>query len=79
MAIDLNTIIDIIKNIDWAKLSLNVIFGYAVSWIYFIATLSIFQKMFGKVNGGIINYSVSWIVWLLASYLLHHFTFKTPT
>lgn len=65
-----------IQNINWTKLGLGVILGYAISWIYFFLTLPILIKLLGKVNGTIINYGLSWIVWIIATYLIHYFTQK---
>ena len=45
--------LDINHLIDWKQLTVNVIIGYAVSWIYFLVSLALFRKTFGIVNGGI--------------------------
>jgi len=63
--------LDINHLIDWKQLTVNVIIGYAVSWIYFLVSLALFRKTFGIVNGGIIAYLSSWLVWILTAYLLH--------
>jgi hypothetical protein len=65
-----------IQNINWTKLGLGVILGYAISWAYFFLTLPILIKLLGKVNGTIINYGLSWIVWIIGTYLIHYFTQK---
>jgi hypothetical protein len=57
--------IDIMKEINWKKFTANVIIGYAISWIYFLGTVTFFQKLFGKTNGAFINYGLSWIIWFI--------------
>ena len=57
--------------IDWKKFTVNVVIGYAVSWIYFLVSLALFRKIFGKVNGVFVAYLTSWLVWILTAYLLH--------
>ena len=70
--LDINYVINnAINLIDWKKLTVNVIIGYAVSWIYFLVSLALFRKTFGIVNGGIIAYLSSLLVWILTAYLLH--------
>jgi hypothetical protein len=60
--------------IDWKKLTVNVIIGYIVSWLYFFITLPLFQILFGKALGKVavagINYGLSWIVWFWVTKLL---------
>ena len=58
------------EEIDWTELTISVILGYAISWVYFFLTLPIMMKIFGKINGAIINYGVSWIVWIVTSYVI---------
>jgi hypothetical protein len=61
----------ILENINWPRLTIGFILGYAISWVYFFLSLPIIIKLLGKVNGTIINYGLSWIIWILATYLLH--------
>jgi len=63
--------LDINHLIDWKQLTVNVIIGYAVSWIYFLVSLALFRKTFGTVKGTAIAYLSSWLVWILTAYLLH--------
>ncbi len=57
--------IDFGDEIDWAKLSLWFILGYLISWAYFFISLPLFIYWLGKINGSIINYGISWIIWML--------------
>lgn len=57
--------IDILKEINWKRFTVNVVIGYAASWIYFLGTIKIVQTLFGKMNGAFINYGLSWIVWFI--------------
>jgi hypothetical protein len=59
------------EDIDWTRLGLGVILGYAISWVYFFLTLPIFMKLLGKINGTVINYGISWLVWIVATYYTH--------
>lgn len=63
--------LDINHLINWKQLTVNMIIGYAVSWIYFLVSLALFRKTFGTVKGGIIAYVSSLLVWILTSYMLH--------
>ena len=63
--------LDINHLIDLKQFTVNVIIGYAVSWIYFLVSLALFRKTFGTVKGGIIAYVSSLLVWILTAYLLH--------
>jgi len=63
--------LDINHLINWKQLTVNMIIGYAVSWIYFLVSLALFRKTFGIVNGGIIAYLSSLLVWILATYLIN--------
>ena len=63
--------IDIMKEINWKKFTVNVIIGNAISWIYFLGTLPFFQHLFGKTNGACINYGLSYIVWYIVFNALH--------
>jgi hypothetical protein len=60
-------------DISWPKLGLGIILGYAVSWVYFFLTLPILMKLLGKINGTIINYGLSWLIWILVTYATHSF------
>lgn len=62
------------EEIDWKRFSLGVVLGYAISWVYFFLTLPIFMKLLGKVNGTVINYGMSWLVWILVTYATHSTT-----
>ena len=57
--------------INWKSLTLNAAIGYALTWSYFLLTVSFFQKIFGKIKGAFINYSISWILWIILTYLIH--------
>jgi hypothetical protein len=56
--------------IDWGKLSLGFILGYLISLAYFLITLPIFISWLGKLNGTIVNYGISWLVWILITVVL---------
>ncbi len=51
-------------------LTTTLVIGYFIGWIYFFATLSFFQNIFGKVKGAGINYGISWLVWFVVSAVL---------
>ena len=59
------------EDIDWSRLGLGVVLGYAISWVYFFLTLPIFMKLLGKINGTVVNYGMSWLVWILVTYATH--------
>lgn len=59
------------EDIDWSRLGLGVILGYAISWVYFFLTLPFLMKLLGKINGTIINYGLSWLVWIGVTYATH--------
>lgn len=59
------------EDIDWTRLGLGVILGYAISWVYFFLTLPIFMKLLGKINGTVINYGISWLIWIVVTYYTH--------
>ena len=63
--------LDINHLIDWKQFTVNVIIGYAVSWIYFLVSLALFRTIFGVVKGVFVAYLSSWLVWILTAYLLH--------
>ena len=63
--------LDINHLIDWKKFTVNVIIGYAVSWLYFLVSLALFRKTFGTVKGAAVAYLSSLLVWILTAYLLH--------
>ena len=43
------------------KYSTYAFVGWAASWILFFIMLPFMVKMYGKVRGGAINYTISWI------------------
>lgn len=55
------------ENIEWSELTISIILGYAISWAYFFITLPLMINIFGKINGSIINYGISWIIWIIIS------------
>lgn len=57
--------------LNWKKITINIIIGYAISCIYYLGTVSILQKLLGKTEGMIINYGLSWIVWYIVFDSLH--------
>lgn len=57
--------IDFGNEIDWKGLTVGFVLGYAISWAYFFLTLPIFIHFLGKINGTIINYGVSWLLWTI--------------
>ena len=59
------------EDIYWSRLGLGVVLGYAISWVYFFLTLPIFMKLLGKINGTVVNYGMSWLVWILVTYATH--------
>jgi hypothetical protein len=59
--------------IDLSKLSFSIFLGYAISWAYFFLTLSAANRLLGPVYGAAINYVLSWIVWIVASYCIKQF------
>jgi hypothetical protein len=61
----------ILSSVDWKNLTENAIIGYVLSWIFFFITLNTFQKVFGKINGTVINYSASYLVWVIIIYILN--------
>lgn len=58
---------------DVKNLTINTILGYVLSWLYFIMTLSIFQRIFGNVYGVGINLAISYGIWFIIFYLLNTF------
>jgi len=62
--------IEISTLVNLKKLTISALIGYIISWTYFFVTLPIFQKLFGIVKGGFINYMISWILLLLVIFLL---------
>ena len=63
--------IDLRNSINWEKFSVTIILGYIVSWVYFFITNSFFETIFGKVKGSIVNYSISWMIWIITVYILN--------
>ena len=56
--------------VDWKQDSINVAIGYIVSWVYVLAVLSCFQRMFGTAKGILIAYGSSFLVWYAVLYRL---------
>ena len=72
--------------IDWKSLTINAIIGYVITWTYFLLTVKYFQNIFGKINGAFINYSISWILWIILTYIMHkispiidHYNYTFPS
>ena len=59
--------------IDWKKILTTSIFAYIISWTYFLVTLPVYIRIFGKVNGTIINYFISWGILLFTFSIIHRF------
>ena len=59
-----------LSSINWSHFTFNLLLGYAISWIYFFATLPYFKEILGKTRGYFIGYLSSWIVWFVASYII---------
>lgn len=64
---------------DWKKLTLNVIVAYAISWAYFFLTLTLSHTMFGKVNGTLINYMLSWGLMIIVLIILTKLSFQSAS
>lgn len=62
---------NLLNTIDWKNLTVNGIIGYIISWTYFFITLNTFQKVFGKINGTVINYSASWLIWIISVFIIN--------
>jgi hypothetical protein len=62
---------DLVKEIDWKKYTINFLLAYVISWIYFFITLPLFVEMFGKAKATPINYGLSWIIWFVAFQILN--------
>jgi hypothetical protein len=62
--------------INWKKISLGILLGYAISWVYFFLTLPLFMYFLGKINGSVINYGLSWLIWIIVTYLIHLYEMK---
>lgn len=60
-----------LDEIDWSQLGIGFILGYAISWGYFFITLPLFIGYLGKINGPIINYGISWLIWIIATFVIH--------
>jgi hypothetical protein len=58
------------EEIDWTELTVSVIIGYAISWAYFFLTLPLMIKLIGKITGSIVNYGISWIVWIAVTIII---------
>lgn len=61
-----------LDSFDWSQLTISTFLGYAVSWAYFFLTLSAANRLLGPVYGPSVNYAVSWIVWIAASFVIKH-------
>jgi hypothetical protein len=59
------------STIDWKNITINSIIGYVLIWVYFFITLNTFQKVFGKINGTVINYIASWLVLIIIVFILN--------
>jgi hypothetical protein len=57
--------------VDWKQDSINVAIGYLVSWIYVLAVVSFFQKLFGTTKGVLVAYISSFLVWYAVLYGLN--------
>jgi len=58
---------------DIKEIATNVGVSYFVSWIFFFLMLPLFVTIFGKVNGTVIAYGISWVfmlgvVWIIEKY-----------
>ncbi len=60
-----------LNNIELKEFTGNAITSYIIAWIYFFISLPIAQHIFGKVKGTIINYGISWLIWVLVVNILH--------
>jgi hypothetical protein len=60
-----------LEEIDWSQLGIGFVLGYVISWGYFFITLPLFIGWFGKLNGPLINYGMSWIIWFVATFAIH--------
>jgi hypothetical protein len=57
--------------INLKQFTINIVIGYLISWAYFFITLPLFIILLGKFNGSIINYGLSWLLWIGVTYYLH--------
>lgn len=53
-----------------AKLGVNAVIGYVVSWAFFFVTLPVFTAVLGKARGVFADYMVSWGLLLVVMYVL---------
>ena len=53
-----------------AKLGVNAVIGYMVSWAFFFLTLPVFTAVLGKAKGVFADYMVSWGLLLVVMYVL---------
>lgn len=59
------------NQMNWIlKFATNTIFAWVISWAFFIVTLPFVVKQVGKVAGVSLNYGISWIVMIVAIYIL---------
>ncbi len=61
----------VLESIDWSQLGVGVVLGYVISWGYFFITLPLFIGLLGKINGPIVNYGLSWVIWGIATFVIH--------
>ena len=45
-----------------------LVIGYVVSWLVFFATLRRAQALFGKSAGIFVNYTFSYVIWIVVSF-----------
>ena len=60
-----------LEEIDWSQLGIGAVLGWAISWGVFFLTLPLFIKYMGKINGPLVNYGMSYIVWIAATFAIH--------
>lgn len=56
---------------NYKKITINIIIGYIISWLYFLVTTSFIQRLIGKSEGILINYGLSCIIWVVIFHSLH--------
>jgi hypothetical protein len=49
-------------------MSWRLALAYGISWLYFFFTVSIIVSIFGKINGVLINYGISWVIMIILIY-----------
>ncbi len=68
-----------INNINWPKLTINLIIAYIISWTYFTLIVSYLQKILGTTIGVVSAYLSSWTLLIFNVYLLHKINPKGDT